>query len=67
MPMSGEQMLRLYRRAGWAVMSHRGLHVKVGKNGLRETIPLHRELAKGLERKLLKRLERTGAKGEPRE
>jgi hypothetical protein len=48
-------------------MSHRGSHVKVGKNGLRETIPLHRELAKGLERKLLKRLERTGAMGEPRE
>jgi len=26
MPMSGEQMLRLYRRAGWAVMSRRGSH-----------------------------------------
>ncbi|OHD25054.1 MAG: addiction module toxin, HicA family [Spirochaetes bacterium GWB1_66_5] len=52
-------MLKLYRRAGWAVMSRRGSHVKVGKNGLRETIPLHRELARGLERKLLKRLEQT--------
>ena len=59
MPMSGERMLKLYRRAGWAVMSRRGSHVKVGKNGLRETIPLHRELARGLERKLLKRLEQT--------
>jgi predicted RNA binding protein YcfA (HicA-like mRNA interferase family) len=59
MPMSGEQMLKLYRKAGWAVISRRGSHVKVGKSGLRETIPLHRELAKGLERKLQKRLEQT--------
>jgi predicted RNA binding protein YcfA (HicA-like mRNA interferase family) len=57
-------MLRLYRRAGWAVMSRKGSHVKVGKDGLRETIPLHRELARGLERKLLKRLEESGSGGE---
>ena len=62
MPMSGEQMLKLYRRAGWTVMNRKGSHVKVGRNGLRETIPLHRELARGLERKLLKRL----GEGRPR-
>lgn len=58
MPLSGEEMLKLYRKAGWAVVHRRGSHVKVGKSGLRETIPLHKELAPGLERKLLKRLER---------
>jgi predicted RNA binding protein YcfA (HicA-like mRNA interferase family) len=61
--LSGEQVLRLYMKAGWVVMNRRGSHVKVGKVGLRETIPLHRELARGLERKLLKRLEQT--RGEP--
>ena len=63
MPMSGEQMLRLYRKAGWVVLGTRGSHVKVGKDGLRETIPLHRELGRGLERKLLKRLRRTSELG----
>ncbi len=56
MPLSGAEMLRLYRKAGWRVLGRRGSHVKVGKGSLRETIPMHRELARGLERKLLKRL-----------
>jgi predicted RNA binding protein YcfA (HicA-like mRNA interferase family) len=55
-PLSGEVILRLYRKAGWTVLHRRGSHVKVGKGALRETIPLHKELARGLERKLLKRL-----------
>ena len=42
MPLSGKEMLKIYLR--------------VGKNGERETIPMHRELKKGLEFKLLKRL-----------
>jgi predicted RNA binding protein YcfA (HicA-like mRNA interferase family) len=59
MPLSGEAMLRLYKMAGWIVLQRRGSHVKVGKDGLRETIPMHRELGRGLERKLLKRLEQS--------
>lgn len=59
MPLSGQQMLKLFKRAGWTVLDQRGSHVKVGKRALRETIPLHRTLARGLERKLLKRLEQT--------
>jgi predicted RNA binding protein YcfA (HicA-like mRNA interferase family) len=55
-PRSGEQVLRLYLQAGWTILARRGSHVKVGKDGLRETIPMHKELAIGLERKLLKRL-----------
>jgi len=59
MPLSGEAMLRLYKKAGWIVLQRRGSHVKVGKDSLRETIPMHRELGRGLERKLLKRLEQS--------
>jgi predicted RNA binding protein YcfA (HicA-like mRNA interferase family) len=59
MPLSGEAMLRLYRKAGWIVLQRRGSHVKVGKESLRETIPMHKELGRGLERKLLKRLEQS--------
>ena len=59
MPLSGEAMLRLYKKAGWIVLQRRGSHVKVGKGSLRETIPMHKELGRGLERKLLKRLERS--------
>jgi predicted RNA binding protein YcfA (HicA-like mRNA interferase family) len=57
MPVSGEQMLKLYKRAGWKVISQKGSHVKVGKNTLREIIPMHKELKRGLEQALLKRLE----------
>ncbi len=58
-PMSGKAMLRLFVRHGWKELRRRGSHVVVGKGGARETIPLHRELKKGLERALLKRLDRT--------
>jgi predicted RNA binding protein YcfA (HicA-like mRNA interferase family) len=60
MPLSGEEMLRLYRRAGWKVISQKGSHVKVGRDTLREIIPMHKELKKGLEQALLKRLETEG-------
>jgi len=59
MPVSGEEMLRLYRKAGWVIVHRRGSHVKVGKGNLRETIPLHKELKRGLERALFKRLAQT--------
>lgn len=58
MPLSGKEMLKLFLDKGWAVVRQRGSHLIVGKNGLRETIPMHRELKKGLEHKLLKRLEK---------
>ena len=56
MPKSGEQVLKLYLQAGWSVLGQKGSHVRVGKGPLRETIPMHKELALGLERKLMKRL-----------
>ena len=51
-------MLSLYLRAGWEKLRQKGSHVIVGKEEDRETIPMHRELKKGLERKLLKHLEK---------
>ncbi len=54
--MSGKQMLKLFTADGWKRLRGRGSHVVVGKGELRETIPMHRELKKGLERALLKRL-----------
>jgi predicted RNA binding protein YcfA (HicA-like mRNA interferase family) len=56
MPLGGKEMLKLFEDAGWQVLRQRGSHVIVGKGELRETIPMHRELKRGLEQKLLKRL-----------
>jgi predicted RNA binding protein YcfA (HicA-like mRNA interferase family) len=56
MPLSGREMLRRFQQAGWSVVARHGSHVKVGKGSLREVIPMHAELKKGLEHKLLKRL-----------
>ena len=57
MPISGKQMLKRFQKASWVIVSRKGSHVKVGKGSLRETIPMHKELKKGLESKLLKRIE----------
>ncbi|MBX3039134.1 MAG: type II toxin-antitoxin system HicA family toxin [Bdellovibrionaceae bacterium] len=56
MPLSGKEMLRLYEAHGWKRLRQSGSHVVVGRGTTRETIPLHRELKKGLEAKLLKRI-----------
>ncbi|MDR2587945.1 MAG: type II toxin-antitoxin system HicA family toxin [Spirochaetales bacterium] len=62
MPLGGKEMLRLYKKAGWTVISQAGSHVKIGKGHLREIIPMHKELKKGLEQKLLKGLKAEGGK-----
>ncbi len=57
MPMSGLEMLKLFEKHGWKKVRQRGSHVVVQKDGeIPETIPMHRELKKGLEAKLLKRI-----------
>ena len=56
MPISGKDMLKLYQTAGWIMIRQKGSHVIVGKGALRETIPMHKELKKGLEKSLLKKL-----------
>ncbi|NPV02155.1 MAG: type II toxin-antitoxin system HicA family toxin [Brevinematales bacterium] len=49
-------MLDLFLKNGWKKLRQEGSHVQVGKGKKRETIPLHKELKKGLEAKLKKRL-----------
>lgn len=57
MPMSGKEMRKLFEQAGWVVIRQKGSHSQMrSASGEMETIPMHRELKKGLERALLKRL-----------
>ena len=56
MPLSGKEMLASYLRNGWKEVSQKGSHVKVSKGNKTEIIPMHKELKKGTESALLKRL-----------
>jgi predicted RNA binding protein YcfA (HicA-like mRNA interferase family) len=58
MPLSGKEMLKLYLKNGWSKVSQKGSHVKVAKGEEIEIIPMHKELKKGLESKLLKRVKK---------
>ena len=49
-------MLNLYLKQGWVVLRQKGSHLILGKGNDRETIPMHKELKKGLEKSLLKKL-----------
>jgi predicted RNA binding protein YcfA (HicA-like mRNA interferase family) len=64
MPLSGEDMLRLDKKDGWIVVHQKGSHVQVKKGNLHETIPLHKELKKGLEQVLIKSLKAKAKKDE---
>lgn len=58
MPISGKEMLKLYMKSGWVVLRRKGSHTILSKAGFRQVIPVHnKDLGKGLERKLLKKLE----------
>lgn len=56
MPLSGKEMLKLFKKAGWNKIRQNGSHVRMQKGNEYETIPMHKELANGLEAFLLKRL-----------
>ncbi len=50
--MSGKEMLKLFEKYGWKKARQKGSHVTMKKEGeLPETIPLHKELKTGLEKK----------------
>lgn len=49
-------MVKLFVRQGWSVLRQKGSHVILAKGLARETVPMHKELKKGLEKHLLKRL-----------
>lgn len=55
--MTGKQIIKLYKKHGWKVLRTRGSHYTMKKGNQIEQIPYHtKELRKGLEIKLLKRL-----------
>ena len=58
MPLSGKEMMKLYLKNGWIKVSQKGSHVKITKDDQIEIIPMHKELKKGLESKLLKRVKK---------
>jgi len=59
MPISGKEMLKRYKKAGWIAIRKKGSHVRVQKGVEKETIPMHKELKKGMEAYLNKRLNET--------
>ncbi|MCK5535336.1 type II toxin-antitoxin system HicA family toxin [bacterium] len=58
MPLSGKEMLKRYKKAGWKKLRQKGSHVVVKKDGISIPIPMHKELKKGTESMLLKVLKR---------
>ena len=58
MPISGKEMLKKFLENEWEIVRRNGSHVMVRKENKNETIPIHgnKDLKKGLEKKLLKRL-----------
>ncbi|MCB0307824.1 MAG: type II toxin-antitoxin system HicA family toxin [Bdellovibrionales bacterium] len=56
MPLSGREMLQRYLKSGWQKLRQKGSHVIVRKGKKTQVIPMHDELKKGLENKLLKDL-----------
>jgi predicted RNA binding protein YcfA (HicA-like mRNA interferase family) len=51
-------MQKKFEQAGWQKIRQKGSHVIMARGDERETIPMHKELGTGLEKKLLKRLEK---------
>ncbi len=60
MPMSSDEMIKLYLKGGWKITSKKkgkGSHTKLEKKGRRpQIIPYRKELGKGLEIKLKKEI-----------
>jgi len=60
MTISGKEMLKRYIKAGWKIERSKGSHHFLIKGDEVEIIPIHsKDLGKGLEAKLLKKLEET--------
>lgn len=56
MPLSGEEMKRLFEKSGWRMARQRGSHMIMVKDNKTVPIPNHRELKPGTEHWLLKKL-----------
>jgi len=53
---SGDEAIKAFQRAGWKVRRQAGSHVALDKEGELATlsVPMHRELDKGLLRRLIR-------------
>jgi len=61
MPSTGKELCRLLETAGWNKLRQKGSHVifEFPEMNLRETIPMHDELAPGTEHQILKSLKKS--------
>ena len=48
--MTGKEIIKLLEQHGWKVLRESGSHHRMGKGGLRTTVPVHskRDVGKGL-------------------
>ncbi len=48
--MNGKQVIKILQQNGWKILRVSGSHHRMGKEGLRTTVPVHgqRDLGKGL-------------------
>jgi len=48
--MTGKEVIKILERHGWEVLRVNGSHHRMGKDGLRTTVPVHgkRDIGKGL-------------------
>lgn len=60
MPLSGKEMAKLFKKKGFIEVKGqgKGSHIKLRKGNKTVILPSHSELKKGLERALLKQLEK---------
>ena len=45
--LSGDELIKLLRSAGFQVVRHKGSHVSLQKENQKTVVPLHNELARG--------------------
>jgi predicted RNA binding protein YcfA (HicA-like mRNA interferase family) len=57
MPTSGKELKKLFEKRGWVFSHQSGSHLVLKKDGFHVSIPNHKELSKGLEMFLRKKLE----------
>ena len=55
MPKSGKEVAKLFEKNGWIKDRQKGSHLIMVKDGNHVSIPMHKELGKGMEQKLLKK------------
>lgn len=56
MPISGKEMVKLFEAQGWKVLRQKGSHIQMARGNEKITIPNHRELKKGTEHSIRKKL-----------